>query len=385
MPALFAEVNVNIKKIIPVLLLAALAACSYKPPEDLVLKIFEKHSFIEQDPAKIKALLKERGPAGLKQLDIYAEVVNAPRTVKQAAKPPVSPGLLIGPSGDGFRVLRAFNDGPAAEAGLKDGDKLAAADGALPGTPAFLEALSKKEFALKVSRHAKEGVSELEAKVAAAPFGFPVIFGFYEPETRTAVIKVRLFLGDAAPMLAAGLAGMEKYGAKNVLFDLRGNKGGNPADAAAILDLVAEKAGPVFALTSRHKGYSTVFEAKGRGRFAGLRPAVLVDGETAMAGEVFAASLKELRGAKVIGARTAGAVWLQNTFRLTNGRGLKLTIAELTPPSGADLEGKGVTPDEVVALSGEQAAGVKAAWAAASPLVLLEDPAYAKALELFKK
>ena len=105
-----------------------------------------------------------------------------------------------------------------------------------------------------------------------------------------------------------------------------------------------------------------------------------------MTGEVFAAALRELSGAVVIGGLTKGEVSLTRTFRLGRSRkGLTLTVARLFPPSGADLEENGLEPGLKIALSPGREAELKAAWASSGETVLLADPVYKKALEALTK
>ena len=363
---------------ISVFVLALLAACSYKLPEAQVLKIFERHSFKAHDPEKLKLLLKGNGLSGLKMEDKYAEVLVAGQKDKiPLVKPEPSVGMLVGVRGGAYFLQRVFKGSPAQAAGLRDGDKLLAVNSALPGSEGFLKALSGSQgLKVRVSRRSKEGEAESGAEVAAGEFYLPAIFGLYEPETRSALVRVGLFFDRSASVAEAGLVSLEKAGAKSVIFDLRGNRGGNPVEAAALAGLFAPKAGTVLAFASRHKGYTRLFEAPGRGRFAGLRVVVLTDAATSMAAEVFAASLREIAGASVVGGRTAGNVSMQKTFSLGGKRGLSLTIARLVPPSGKDLEGSGLTPDSAVEGAG------KPAWSAAAPDTLLKDPAYLRALEI---
>lgn len=359
-------------KILIPLLLLWLSACAYKPPEERTLEIFREQGFAEQDPARLRMLLREKGEAGLKEADPYAEIVVARRRLKAAkGEPPPSFGMLAGVKDGGYYLFRVFKGSPAEKAGLRDRDKLLSVNAMRPGSEGFLKALSGGgRLEIRAARRGAGGVSEFDASVNAGPFRAPAIFGFYEPVSRAAFVRIGLFYGDSAAMAAAGLAGLVKQGARSFVLDLRGNRGGSPAEAADLLTLFARKRGPVLRLTSRHELYARDYVARKAGPFSGLPVTVLVDGETSMAGEVFAASLRELAGAKVVGSRTAGRVSVQKTFPLGEGRGLSLSVARLTSPSGLDLEGKGLQPDV-------PEAGGTPAWGAAS---LLSDKAYSAAL-----
>jgi carboxyl-terminal processing protease len=156
-----------------------------------------------------------------------------------------------------------------------------------------------------------------------------------------------------------------------------------PEEAAGILGAFAPKAGPVLEIRSRHKDYSRLFEAQGRGRFASLKAAVLVDPGTAMAAEAFASALRELCGAAVIGETSAGNVSIVKTFRLKGGAlGLTLTVAKIFPPSGKDLEEKGLDPDSRIVGPLRTRSGIGGNFGESS---LLNDPAYNKARELLAK
>ena len=364
-----------------VIVLALLAACAYKLPEAQILRIFERHSFKTHDPEKLRSLMRGSGLSGLKLEDKYVEVVWANRRVRTSPeKPGSSAGMLVGSKGGAYYLLRVFKGSPAEAAGFKDGDKLLSVGSAAPGSEEFLAALSgRRGFRARVARRTITGISEFENEVKAGEFSLPLIFGLYEPVTGSAFVRIGLFYPGSASVAAAGLAGLQKNGAKSVVLDLRGNKGGSPDEAADLLKLFAAKPGPVLAITSRHKGYTQVFEAAARGRFAGMRLAVLVDQATSMTGEVFAASLREIAGASVIGGKTAGKVSIQRTFSLGEARGLRLTVARLAPPSETDLEEAGLTPDIPV-----EAAG-RAAWSVAASEALLKDQVYLRALEVLSK
>lgn len=369
----------NKNKILAAALLL-LSACAYKLPEALVLKIFDKHSFKQHDPEKLRALIRAKGLAGLKQEDRYAEVVRARRGAKMSTvKPPPSAGLLVSERGGEYFLLRVFRNSPAEAAGLKDGDKVLAVNSAPAGSPEFLKALSgQQDFKFRVSRPSRRGAEELEGEVKGGEFYLPPIFGFYEPETRTAFLRISLFFAKSASLAAEGLASLEKRGARNLVLDLRGNQGGSPDEAADLLALLADKDGPVLGVASRHEGYMVTYTAPGKGRFAGLRTVVLTDGATAMAAEAAAAALRETTGALVAGGKTAGNVSVVKTFSLGEARGLNVTVARLVAPSGLDLEGAGLQPDAPVAVPAAPA------WSALPASALLDDGAWLKALELIR-
>jgi carboxyl-terminal processing protease len=96
--------------------------------------------------------------------------------------------------------------------------------------------------------------------------------------------------------------------------------------------------------------------------------AILTDGLTRSASEVFVAALKDLGRARVFGSRTAGSCLPSLVESLPNGDGFQYGIADLVTPSGAGIEGIGVMPDvEIIPTRADLLAG--------------RDPALDKALE----
>lgn len=366
------------KKLFLVFLAAAAAACSGKLPEQEVLKIFSRHSYEEHAPERVSRLLKEKGAAGLRELDRRALLLKARRPVKaRGPEKSLSSGLLIGERPGGLFILKVFRDSPGAAAGFRDGDRVLALDGEAASPEAARRRLNGSAgFLLKAERRGLAG--PFEARVPREDFFFPPNFGFYDKGTRTAFLRLGLFFEGSVEPVLAGLDAMRRLGAANLILDLRDNQGGVPAEAAEMLRAFAPGAGRVFEVRSRHKGYSALYEAAEKGRFSGMKTAVLVNSGTSMAAEVFARSLKEVSGAVLAGEATAGSVSLVRAFRLGDGRGLELTVAKMFPPSGLDLEGKGAEPDLKAASPGSGRV-----WEDSRETTLLGDGVYAAATGLF--
>lgn len=350
-----------------------LSACSGGLPESEVQKIFSRHSYEEHSPERIAEALKE-GPAGLARLDSRAAVLAAKRPLKaRPADKNYSSGLLLVEHKGALRLAEVFAGSPAAEAGLKTGDEVVAINGEAAAPAGVIGAIGRSTaFNITVRRRGAAG--PLETAVSRDRFFFPQVFSFYDGASRVCFLRLGLFHEGAAAAALKSLRAAAAMGAVAVVIDLRDNPGGVPEEAASLLKAFAPSPGPVFLVKSRHPGYSLSFEAQSRGRLAGLRAAVLVNGGTAMAAEVFAQAMKDLAGAAVIGGRTAAGVSMARAFALGDGRGLEITVARLFPPSGRDLESSGVEPDI-------KAAGEPHVWDNSREATLLGDEAYLKALD----
>ena len=87
-----------------------------------------------------------------------------------------------------------------------------------------------------------------------------------------------------------------------------------------------------------------------------LPMAVLVNQDSYSAAEFFAAALQEYDWATVVGTKTCGKGNFQTAFTLSDGSMLNLSIGKYFTPNGRSLTDIGVTPDEPVELSDEDAA-----------------------------
>ena len=79
--------------------------------------------------------------------------------------------------------------------------------------------------------------------------------------------------------------------------------------------------------------------------------AILVDGLSASTSEMFAAAMQSIGRARVFGERTAGQALPAVATRLPTGDVLMHVVADFVTPDGTRIEGRGVSPDEVVPLT----------------------------------
>ena len=81
--------------------------------------------------------------------------------------------------------------------------------------------------------------------------------------------------------------------------------------------------------------------------------AVLVNAESISAAEFFAAALDEYDAATVVGEQTIGKGYFQQSFRLSDGSAVGLSVGRYTTPNGVSLTDVGITPDIVVEVDDE--------------------------------
>ena len=82
--------------------------------------------------------------------------------------------------------------------------------------------------------------------------------------------------------------------------------------------------------------------------------AVLINGNTASAAELFSSALRDYDKAKLIGTKSYGKGTMQTMMRLTDNSALSISTQMYNPPYSENYEGIGLTPDIEIDLTEEQ-------------------------------
>ena len=80
---------------------------------------------------------------------------------------------------------------------------------------------------------------------------------------------------------------------------------------------------------------------------------VLVNADSYSAAEFFAVALREYNVAMVVGEKTFGKGYFQQTFDLLDGSAVSLSVGKYYTPNGVSLAGVGITPDLEVPVDDE--------------------------------
>jgi carboxyl-terminal processing protease len=160
---------------------------------------------------------------------------------------------------------------------------------------------------------------------------------------------------------------LEKQGMKKLVVDLRNNPGGIVDSVVSMLDYILPdnldiKGDPNLVRKKKDKTllvYMADKNGKGEQYYAkdghqiDVPMAVLVNGQSASASEVFSGALKDYGRAKLVGTKTFGKGIVQTLFPLDKGTAIKMTVAHYYTPNGFDLHKKGLEPDVPVELKEE--------------------------------
>ena len=180
-------------------------------------------------------------------------------------------------------------------------------------------------------------------------------------------ISVSQFDKVTADQFKGAIDDLEKQGMKKLVVDLRNNPGGIVDSVVSMLDYILPdnltiEGDPNLVRTKKNKTLLVYMADKygegeqyytSDGHGVDVPIAVLVNGQSASASEVFSGALKAYGKAKLVGTKTFGKGIVQTLFPLDNGTAIKMTVAHYYTPSGFDLHGKGLEPDVPVELNEE--------------------------------
>jgi len=262
-------------------------------------------------------------------------------------------GLGVSEVKEGLRVSQVYEDTPAEQAGIAEGDLIIAVEGkSIAGVSATESSArikgppgTKVEITVKDAKTGKERDIEVER----AAVRIPAVTGHLIKEDGEKIAYVRLatFSNGVHGEVRAEIERLQKKGAEGVVFDLRGNGGGLLNEAVLVGSIWVED-GPIVITEGRSRA-KQVYEATGDALDPVPPTVVLTNRDTASASEIVTAALKENDLAEVVGTRTYGKGTFQEVIDLENGGALDLTVGEYLTADGSSILDVGVKPDVHIA------------------------------------
>jgi carboxyl-terminal processing protease len=262
-------------------------------------------------------------------------------------------GVRMGNDIEGFTVLFPFPDGPAAEAGVLEGDRLLAVDQLVINLDTPLETIQAavrgpvgKQVALKLGR--PPNYSEVEVTITRAEIQLPSVTWHLEPShPQVGVVEINIIAASTPAEIEKAVADMQTRGATHFILDLRDNGGGLLSAGMDTARLFLEQ-GVVMQQQYRDRDVET-FRVQKAGPLSAIPLAVLVNQNTASAAEIIAGALKAHKRALLVGTPSFGKDSIQLIFELEDGSSLHVTSAKWWIPGLEKPEGlSGLQPDITV-------------------------------------
>lgn len=244
-------------------------------------------------------------------------------------------------------VMEVYEDSPAAQAGLQTDDQiLAVGDLQIPGTDLtdLVSWIKAQEGAFSVRIYREMAEDELELTMECAEI--EITYVQYEiKEKQTGYIRISEFTESAADQFEMAVKELKAEGMEKLIVDLRNNPGGLLSSVCDILDDVLPEGLIVY--TEDKYGNRKEYSSEGN-PLVDCEIAVLVNGYSASASEIFAGAVQDYGLGPIIGQKTYGKGVVQNTYTLSDGSAFKLTVQKYFTPKGQDINGNGIMPDILI-------------------------------------
>ena len=252
----------------------------------------------------------------------------------------------------GVQIVECYKGSTAEEAGVKVDDVITAINGEditdteLQDVVSMIKDNEDKDVVLTVQRKG-EDTQEITVKVSNVEL--PSVFGEMLDEN-TGYIQITEFKGVTVEQYEEVFADLKEQGMERLVVDLRDNPGGLLNVVCDILrDIIPEG---LIVYTEDKNGNRSEETCDGKNPLD-MPLAVLVNGNSASASEIFAGAVKDYGLGTIVGTTTYGKGVVQSIRQLSDGSAVKLTIANYYTPKGNSINKTGIRPDVEVELSPE--------------------------------
>lgn len=238
-----------------------------------------------------------------------------------------------------------YENSPGEKAGLKDGDILYKVDGEEVTGQDLDTVVSKirgeKGTTVEITVYRGDSMEEYTCVVTRDIIEVNTV-AYEMKENKIGYIAVSGFETVTYDQFEAALNDLTGQGMEALVIDLRNNPGGNLSTVCDMLDLILPEG--TIVSTKDKNGNGSVLTSDEE-RQLNIPLAVLINGNSASASEIFAGAVQDYGIGTLVGTTTYGKGIVQELYQMTDGTCLKITTSEYFTPSGRNIHGIGIDPD----------------------------------------
>ena len=249
----------------------------------------------------------------------------------------------------GAKIVQLYEGGSGEQTGLKKGDVLKAIDGEdvtekeTSDIASMIRESDKDSVTLTIQRD--EETKEIKVEIRDVEIQ-TVSHEMLDDET--GYIRISEFSEVTSNQYKKAFEDLQDKGMKKLVVDLRDNPGGLLTAVCDVLRQILPEGLIVY--TEDKNGKKEEEKCDGKSELA-MPLAVLVNGGSASASEIFAGAVKDYGIGTIVGTTTYGKGVVQTIQPLSDGSAVKITIAKYFTPKGNDINKKGIAPDVEAELS----------------------------------
>lgn len=251
------------------------------------------------------------------------------------------------------RIIRLYDNSPAAEAGMQVGGFITAINDEstrnITSTARLASKLLGEEGTTTTITYLTPDRQEQQLNLVHSNYKTPSIYTRQMVADTCGYIRIDAFTSGTASEFKAAVDELLQQGANSLVFDLRDNTGEN-LNAALVAADYCVPSGEIAKQQDRD-GNVTVLRMSDETEI-NVPIVCLVNGSTAGSAELFANALRKMAGATLVGTKTAGkGVVLSDAQSFSDGSAAYITVGLLLDNEDQTWNEEGLRPDIDAALS----------------------------------
>ena len=261
---------------------------------------------------------------------------------------------VINDTSSGYaRIIRLYDNSPAAEAGMQVGGFITAINDEstrnITSTARLTSKLLGEEGTTTTITYLTPDRQEQQLNLVHSNYKTPSIYTSQMVADTCGYIRIDAFTSGTASEFKAAVDELLQQGANSLVFDLRDNTGEN-LNAALVAADYCVPSGEI-AKQQDKDGNVTVLRMSDETEI-NVPIVCLVNGSTAGSAELFANALRKMAGATLVGTKTAGkGVVLSDAQSFSDGSAAYITVGLLLDNEDQTWNEEGLRPDIDAALS----------------------------------
>lgn len=241
-----------------------------------------------------------------------------------------------------ININKVFDNSPAQQSGLKANDKIIKVEGVSVNLENYQDLVTKIKgeegttVNLTIQRNDEGKVFNID--IIRKNVAVPTV-EFKTLEDNIGYIKITQFDRVTYDQFKQAFESLSNT--DGLIIDLRDNPGGLLTTVVQIADLLL----PEGTITYIEDKNGNRDYHKSDANYYNKPLAVLVNENSASASEILSGAIKDFGAGKLIGQKTYGKGVVQNLYKISDGSGVKITMAKYYTPSGVCIDQTGIEPD----------------------------------------
>lgn len=333
------------------------------------MEIIRQH-YVEADKVTYGQLIEGALEGMLRKLDPHCEFMGRSLfedVQREQTDTSEGVGITVALRQGVLTIITVREDGPAARAGVLNGDQIVRIDEVLTDTVGVVEGVQLlkgkvgEPVRLTVRRPGTQQFLEFkmvrETLIESSVHDAMLLHPRLAADHKIGYVRLSQFSQGTLRDLGQALDELEKQGMTALIIDLRNNPGGLLDSAVGVCGEFLPEGTVVVTTEGRVAGdnpppYRTPSR---QGKAPRKYPlAILINHGSASAAEILAGALQDLHRALVVGTTSFGKGSVQTILPMSTGAAMRLTTAKYYTPSRRTIHEHGVEPDIISTLTTQE-------------------------------